>query len=276
MPDSYQFAVVRYVPNVVRDEAVNVGLVLRALDSKAFHFRFLKRSATVRKLWPDADQALVTHFEKQLTRAVKEDAPLGGIGHLAEPNFFERAQNEFNGNLQLTSARGLLTNAPAEEVLRELYQTYVADPSAGPRPINYQAIAPHRTREKLWRAFEREDLIGRNRLADKVVLKGRHAPWTFDLGYKNGAYNVINSVAINAPTAETNLGRALVLKGMFEEVQQVAKSDIRMRAVVESGKSEDVAGARPAKAILADAGIEVTEMSDLAELVEKVRVEVNS
>ena len=57
MPQRFQYAVLRYVPNVIRDEAVNVGVVVRDLEREEFEYRFLPRSATVRKLAPQADKS---------------------------------------------------------------------------------------------------------------------------------------------------------------------------------------------------------------------------
>jgi hypothetical protein len=75
-------------------------------------------------------------------------------------------------------------------------------------------------RIRLWEAFERRALITPKRVKRQVVLKGKHAPWTFDLGYRNGKYNLINSLALNSSVSETNLGRALVLKGMIERFKK--------------------------------------------------------
>ena len=68
MTRRFQYVVVRYVPNVIRDEAVNVGIVCREVGKDTHVFKFLPRSATVRKLWPTADQKLVAHFQRQLSR----------------------------------------------------------------------------------------------------------------------------------------------------------------------------------------------------------------
>src|SRR5436309_11187407 len=59
MEKPFQYSVVRYVPNLVRDEGVNVGLLVRAVAGKEFDFKFLPRTATVRKLWPHADERIV-------------------------------------------------------------------------------------------------------------------------------------------------------------------------------------------------------------------------
>jgi len=274
MMERYQYSVVRFVPNVVRDEGVNVGVIIKEAEGAKFVYRFLPRGATVRRLWPDADERLVNNFAHQLRAAQVQDRPLEGIGHPSDRVFFQLARAEFNGNLQLAEPRGMLAES-IEEVLSRIYDTYVAEPKSGPRPINYQAIAPYQTRARLWSAFQKKRLLRPGLVRRQYVLKGRHAPWTFDLGYKNGGIKLINSVALNAPTAETNLGRALVFKGMIEDVKAAQETRVKSTAVVllpqPQGKGP---GAREAQEILTDARIEIYNIAELAQLVERVEREL--
>jgi len=270
MSKIFQYSIVRYVPDVVRDEAVNVGVLVRAAEGERFEFKFLPRSATVRKLWPGADQALVRNFERQLTSCAENDEPLGRSGRIVDSEFFDKARSEFNGNLQLSLPRAA-TGESIDQVLKRAYQTSVAEPGVGTRPINYQMIAPYRLRQRLWNAFQKRDLLRPGRVRKEIVLKGKHAPWTFDLGYQNGAIHVVNSLALNAPTPEANLGRALVLKGMLEEVRTTQNSSIKGIAVVEGlGNKRSPKGAQEAGEILTDAKIATYAFSDLDNLIAKV------
>jgi Protein of unknown function (DUF3037) len=275
MTHAFEFSIVRFVPNVVRGEAVNVGVVVRDPKSHEFSFKFVPRSATVRKLAPNADSALVENFRKQLAGTQKTGVGLAGVGDPGSDAFFDRALHDFNGNLQFDVPRGM-TAGSLNEATTMAYTTYVAPPASGWRPINYQAIAPLQTREKLWHAFERVHLIAPNRVGKQVEIQGRHAPWTFDLAYKNGRQNVINSVAITAETAETNLGRALVLKGMVEDVAEKHSGAIHGIAVVQRPKKGDAPGGHVAEEILRDADLEVEDIGDVDKLVDRVGQELAS
>jgi hypothetical protein len=103
------------------------------------------------------------------------------------------------------------------------------------------------------------------------VIKGRHAPWTFDLGYKNGTLHLINSLALNAGPG-ANLGRALVYKGMLQEVEAKRGDSVQGIAVVLSPKPEqrDESASTEAIAILKDAGIETYDVADVDELTSRV------
>src|SRR5437867_4926673 len=156
MPQRFQYAVLRYVPNVIRDEAVNVGVVVRDLEREEFEYRFLPRSATVRKLAPQADQQIVNNFSRQLAVARRADRPILGVGHPKNVDFFAHASREFTGNLQFSEVRGLLADDLRSAVNR-IYSDYVAEPRGSARPINYQAMAPYQTRARLWDAFKRRE-----------------------------------------------------------------------------------------------------------------------
>ena len=269
MSERSQYVIVRYVPNVVRDEAVNIGVIIRGVGSSHFDFKFLPRSATIRKISPEADQQLVKNFERQLTLSKREDRPVGIIGHPTEPEFFVKAMREFNGNLQLTEPRGLLA-ADLGEALHQVYSMYVAEQGVS-RPINYQAIAPYTTRERLWSAFDRQRLIRPGFVKKEMTVKGKHAHWTFDLGYQNGGLKLISSVALNAPTEETNLGRALVFKGMLDDVKHEVEK-VRGTAVVQLPKPNAPApGAKGAQEFLRDSRVHVVDLSNIAEFVISVQ-----
>jgi hypothetical protein len=269
MSERSQYVIVRYVPNVVRDEAVNIGVIIRGVGSSRFDFKFLPRGTTIRKISPEADQQLVKNFERQLSLSRKEGRSIGIIGHPTEPEFFVKATREFNGNLQLTEPRGIVA-ADLNEALHRVYGMYVAEQGAS-RPINYQAIAPYTVRERLWLAFDRGRLIKPGFVKKEMTVKGKHARWTFDLGYQNGGLKLISSVALNAPTEETNLGRALVFKGMLDDVRHEVEK-VRGTAVVQLPKPKSPApGAKEAQEFLKDSHVHVVDLSNVGELVASVQ-----
>ena len=269
MPQRFQYAVLRYVPNVIRDEAVNVGVVVRDLEREEFEYRFLPRSATVRKLAPQADQQIVNNFSKQLAIAKRENRPMPSVGHPKDADFFIRASGEFTGNLQFGEVRGLLAD-DLKSAVGKIYNTHVAEPGGLPRPINYQAMASYHIRTRLWNAFRRRELIRKGLVEQGIKVVGKHAPWTFDLGYRNGALNLISSVALNAPTVEANLGRALVMKGMLGDVRAEQDHPVHGTAVAQLPQDRKSAGAKESVEILQDSKIRVVEFTALNQLVEEV------
>jgi hypothetical protein len=182
-----------------------------------------------------------------------------------------------NGNLQVTEPRGL-TAADVASALNFLYGEYVALPQGSARPINYQSIAPFTSRQRLWTAFEKRNLVRPGRVTRELVLRGKHAPWTFDLGYRNGKLRVISSLALNALAAETNLGRALVFKGMLDDVKAKGEQrDLAGTAVIDWGRDEARAPAgAEARSILQDARIEIVRINEIGKLADRVQAEFSA
>jgi Protein of unknown function (DUF3037) len=277
----FQYSVVRYMPNVVRDEAVNVGVLIWSVEGHLFRSKFLRRSSAVRKLWPGADQDLVANFQRQISLASStQQVAFDGMNHPlverfgnpADSAFLARARREFTGNLQLTEPRGYQAST-IEEALEWAYSIYVEEPRSGPRPINAQAIAPFRLRTRLWAAFEQRNLFSPDRVRRQYVVNGRHAPWTFDVAYRNWTLNVVNSLGLDAPTAETNLWRALVFKGMVEDVSNSHKAH-GIAVVQLPARHRASAGAQEAKRILTDSSVEVINVNRLTEFADRVAEEL--
>jgi hypothetical protein len=103
----YQYVIVQCVPDVVRDERVNVGLIARDPKTNDFSFCFLDRSEPLHALGADpaAASQVIRRLEDRLAEAKQERSDLGWMGYPGAPAFLERARAEFNGFLQLSEVR---------------------------------------------------------------------------------------------------------------------------------------------------------------------------
>src|SRR3977135_2405680 len=124
MPDeglqSYAYHVVRYQPNLIRDEWVNIGVLLLDPSSGRVRQRWLEESADfarLRRLHPAADGELLlrlpAEFARQLTGAG------GGGGAVA---LIEKFDQTLSNAVQLSPSKGLLANdldAELERLFRE-------------------------------------------------------------------------------------------------------------------------------------------------------------
>ena len=260
-----RYTVVRYVPNLIRDEAVNVGVIVQDVESSEVKYRFLPRSSAIRRLWHDADEKIVGLLDKQLQLAAARSTEFGRSGKLKEPRFLDRLTHEFTVSLQLTPPRGRLSPSLSVGV-DFLFHTYVAEPGEF-RPISYQYLAPARLQKRTWTAFEKKRLIRAGAFLRKQTLPGKHSAWTFDLALKqNNHAHVVSSLALNVPSPEAKAGRAFVLRGMIEDVRDSLEVDAS--AIVEPPKSdEESSGYGTAESILIDAGIKVVRIEDINDFV---------
>lgn len=276
MDAPFQFSIVRYLEDVLRNEPRNVGLIVRSVTDGAVRVRFTTPSAhALRSLAPDA-RALVATLERELERAAADGEPFGRLGAPSEEGFLDRARYEFTGHLQLTEPRGLL--APSiEDAVESLFHTYIAQPRVlRAAAVEHVPTAPSHMRRQLWSAFKRSHLIDSGLVEKSFTVKGEHAKWTFDIGYENGALSLIQSIALDSRDAGTNLSRALVLKGMVEEVKKESrKKEVHSTAVASLPADTGILpSARDARDILRDAEIDVCPIQQLPRLITKIREEV--
>lgn len=87
MPDApvFEYAVVRLVPRVEREEFINVGVVLFCKDRRYLGAKILLDEARARALWPDLDLDEVREHLEAIPRVCAGDAggPLAAMDEAA-------------------------------------------------------------------------------------------------------------------------------------------------------------------------------------------------
>src|SRR5271170_7075952 len=108
MPDStlrpFAYHVVRYTPNLLRDEWVNIGILLADPASGRLVRRFMEEPgefARVRRLHPAADEDLLRRLPEIFETPLAAEAN-GGLKYL------ERLEQTLSNGVQLASRKGLL------------------------------------------------------------------------------------------------------------------------------------------------------------------------
>lgn len=147
--------VVRYLPSVVRDEWVNVGILLYDPAEGRLHWRFIEEDAEygrVRRLHPNADETLLrslgNYFEAEV--ATTGD-PLERLHQL---------EQTLANVVQLSGQHGLFAEDPGAELDR-LYLQHVAVPRAARAVPGWLARTRAVLRARLNELLERTGLLGR-------------------------------------------------------------------------------------------------------------------
>jgi Protein of unknown function (DUF3037) len=120
---SYAYHVVRYTPNLVRDEWVNIGILLFDPASGRVLWRLMEdpaELARIRRLHPVADEALLRGLSEEL------EAQLGA-GRGDELESLARLQQTLSNAVQLSPQKGLLAEDLDAELDR-LYRDHVEPP----------------------------------------------------------------------------------------------------------------------------------------------------
>lgn len=185
-----QFVVLKFVPNLVRDEAVNIGVLLYDPDEGELSLRLTDNFRRVKRLHPWADVELLAGLQTDFEQRVEER-----IDDLTA--YIEKLEQTLSNSLQLTPPRACLTEDTEAEMDR-LYQSYVQEPRVrGP-----VALAIENTRkwihQRVYHAFKRAGLIER---IEKRVPVGEFTyqgdNFRIDFGYRrNGTHGFLHALAL--------------------------------------------------------------------------------
>jgi hypothetical protein len=88
MPASFDYAIVRVVPRVERQEFINAGVVAFCLEKKYLGARIRLDEQRLKALWPDADVALIRDHLAAVERVCAGDPAAGPIAALSQRERF--------------------------------------------------------------------------------------------------------------------------------------------------------------------------------------------
>jgi hypothetical protein len=88
MPTSFDYAILRVVPRVERQEFVNAGVVVFCLEKRYLAARVHLNRDRVKALWPEVDLELVGMHLDAVPRVCKGDPSAGPIAQLSQRERF--------------------------------------------------------------------------------------------------------------------------------------------------------------------------------------------
>jgi hypothetical protein len=88
MPASFDYAVIRVVPRVERQEFINAGVVVFCLEKRYLEARIRWNPARLQALWPDADLELIARHLESIERLCAGDPSAGPIAALSQRERF--------------------------------------------------------------------------------------------------------------------------------------------------------------------------------------------
>jgi Protein of unknown function (DUF3037) len=170
------YSVARYVPSLVRGEAINLGIALEAPDEDKLLVRFAGSLSRARLIFPDADVATLGLLRKYFTQTVESEttsAPVFGYSDL-ERLTLEGLVTECRNTVLQFSEPALTVADDARAELEDLYQTFVAPRIAtAASVIRIPQMAPARVRRRLYDRLDRAGFIGPHRLQQQFRVRGR-------------------------------------------------------------------------------------------------------
>jgi len=291
MPDRTpcEFSLIRYVPDVVKGEFVNIGVLLReAVPGAAAQVRFTRDWSRVRCIDADADVAMLEALESEIAERLHAESLAAPLKPLL-PLLADTLSN----SLQITEPRACLAETFALE-LDQLMRLYVD-------PLRVRLARPRTGRAAIAAAmrseFERTGVwsLMRKRIAASLYTRPGD-PMKLDCGYRTGSSSGSNSAPEPAPglvrifhavslenDVEAAKSLAYTAPQLREGILRVEAAPLELTAVVEPIRSlsgEDFADeAADRYRFGIDAmerqQIRVLTISDLARAAETARIDLH-
>jgi hypothetical protein len=266
-----EFQLLRYVPDVVRNEYVHIGVILREQGGREpAQVRFTRDWRRVRCLDPDADTALLEGMESELRRHFEAE-PGGNLMHILEQSL--------SLNIQMTEAKAYLAESlPAG--MEELMRLYV---EPHPRQHALRLSGRAAIQSKMRAEFERAgvwDLLRKKIAASEYTRPGD--PLRIDVGYKpNGVIRMFHAVSLE-PGVEMAKVLAFSSAGLHAGVERVEKAKLDLTAIIEPATRLGATDDEPERLAMYRFGVETMEehqirvltTADLARVAETARLEL--
>ncbi|GAA3752736.1 DUF3037 domain-containing protein [Terriglobus aquaticus] len=285
-----EFFLLRYVPDAVKNEFVNIGVLLREAGRvETTRVKLTRDWSRVRCMDPDADTALLESMEAELATRIRDG------GYASKPAM-QLLEESLSTGVQMSEGRGALAESVAAEMeqLMRLYVEPVREKKA--RRVSGRAAIVNGMRSE----FERAgvwDLMRKRIPASEYTRPGD--PLRLDCGYRfapqsvrDGAPDLDGGAAMER--GMVRIFHAVSLEGDLEAAKVLSYSAARLRAGVERVERAalDLAAVvEPLRSVTGDdseaadryrfgvetmeeAAIRVVTLSDLARVAETARREL--
>ena len=219
-----EFFLVRYVPDAVKNEFVNIGVVLReAGRPETARVRFTRDWARVRCVDPEADTGMLEALENEVRERLSD-------GPMETAAMMKALEESFSNMVQITEPKACLADSiPAE--IEQLSRMYIENRKQreARRASGRQAIAT-----SIRRQFEAVGVWNMMRKRIQAAMYTRPGdPLRIDCGYRpNGVIRMFHAVSL-----EGDLEAAKVLAfsapQMADGVARVENAALELTAIVE-------------------------------------------
>jgi hypothetical protein len=279
-----EFCLVRYVPDVVKGEFTNIGVLLRKASQTPGRgstlVRFTRDWSRVRCVDSDADIALLEALEAEMISLLKSEAVRSsGSPSEGSKTLLQTLADTLSNSIQITEPAACLAESLALE-LEQLMRLYV-EPlrvKLARRRTGRAAIAGAMRSE-----FERAGVweAMRKRIAASLYTSAGD-PMKIDCGYRpNGVIRMFHAVSLEADV-EAAKGLAYSAPRLREGVTRVERANLELTAVVEPLRAVSEEDSESEAADRYRFGVEAMErekirvitVKDLARAAETARVEL--
>lgn len=191
-------SIIKYVPDVVKDESVNVGLMFHCWNEKFLMCKFSSPKINkIKSLDPTADldfiQSMIDDLEIQYNIMNRTLDKLIDNSEYANPNFLQKMSKTHSNNLRFSEPKALIA-ANIESEIDRAFEQYVG---VEEKHVKKQPIEARNMKSVLKKEFANRKLL--NTVVKKdVTVKGKFDDdIKFDFGYLNGKTNYIQNLSFD-------------------------------------------------------------------------------
>jgi hypothetical protein len=260
--ETFRYRVLRYAPNVERDEWVNVGVMLEDIRSGRLAVRMVESEpefARVRRIHPDADEELLHALPGEIGERLRGTAE-------QVTTYLDKLNQSLSNALQLSPQRALLADNFDAEMDR-LYRAHVSPPAR--RGGVVQSVRDF-IRQKVTDVFRRHRVLGK--MESQVRVEGfTHPgdPFRLDFGYQNGVRGFVHTISLKSDTAQ-----AKVLAYTAGRVH-ARDAAAEMTAITDTEAQLDNRRHQFVMDILAEQNVRMVPMNRVEGFAEELRVRLN-
>jgi hypothetical protein len=257
------FFLLRYVPDAVKNEFVNFGLVLMAPAAPA-EIRFSKDWSRVRALAPQADLELLEAMRNELRDNLQSVSP-------DREAVLKRIEDSFSNALQISEIKACLADSPAHEA-DFLAQLYLESRSRQP---SREASARQRVYRRMRSEFERAgawQAMNKNIVVSGYTSSGD--PLKIDCGY--GVKSTVKMFHATALKNDVNTAKVLAFTfpRMAEGIMRAEGRQAELTAIVEDdlNRTDDAIGF--AFEIMEQQSIHIATLKDMTAIAARAAKEI--
>lgn len=222
-----EFQLIRYVPDPVKNEFINIGVLLRAAEGAENVLRFTRDWSRVRCLDPNADTDMLEALEIEIGDRLRTQA--ADHARPGSKPIMALLEGSLSNGIQITDAKAYLAEtfiAGLEDLMRRFVDTPRRERSQrrGGRTAVLAAMRRQFEEAGVWTMM-------RKQIAASEYTKPGD-PLRIDCGYRNGMVKMFQAVSLDTNADDAKL-LAFAARSLARGVERYEKKQLLLTAIVE-------------------------------------------
>ncbi|HYA24090.1 MAG TPA: DUF3037 domain-containing protein [Terriglobales bacterium] len=261
-----EFFLLRYVPDAVKEEFVNIGVVMFEPAANGHGFADVRFTRDWRRIWcldPQADVEVLQALEHDIRKQIVDSHDRGIL--------IRKLQDSFSNTIQITEMKACQTEKPQAEI-EALATLYLEGPKSGrPRVLSGREHIVDRMQNEFRRVGVWE-LLMHGVPVSQYTKPGDH--FKFDFGYRVG-----NTIKLfHAVSLQRSIANAVTLASRYPMISGRMADAIKavplLTAVIDDGLDRNNEEIHFALEMLEEAKAKVAPVSEMPAIAEVARQEL--